>query len=121
MNERPTAPMPRKSPCRGSFLPKSRISQNDSAGRAKMIHAWVSTAALSLHQVDLGEVDRAAVAVDEKHDGQPDADLGGRDGDDEQGEDLTGRRVVEGPEGDEVDVDRVQDELDRHQHQHAVL
>ena len=29
-------------------------------------------------------------------------------------------RLVELPEGDQVDVDRVEDQLDRHQHQHAV-
>jgi len=29
------------------------------------------------------------VAVDEQHDGEPDAHLGGGDGDDEEGEDLT--------------------------------
>src|SRR3954466_4399087 len=85
-----------------------------------MIQTWLSIPS-TLHEVDLGEVDRATVAVDEQDDGQSDADLGGGDGDDEQGEDLAGGRAAVGPEGDEVDVDGVEDQLDRHQDQHAVL
>src|SRR4051812_5008095 len=86
-----------------------------------MIQTWVSMAALTLHQVDLGEVDRAAIAIDEQDDGQADADLGGGDGDDEQGEDLPGGRASNGAEAYQVDVARVEDQLDRHQHERAVL
>ena len=63
------------------------------------------------------------VAVDEQDDGQAHADLGGGDGDDEQGEDLAGDGsgvVPQGAEGDQVDVDGVEDQLDRHEHEHAV-
>jgi hypothetical protein len=42
----------------------------------------------ALHLVDLVEVDALSVPVDEQHDGEADADLGGGDGDDEQGEHL---------------------------------
>ena len=68
------------------------------------------------------EVDAVQVAVDEQHDGEADADLGGGDGDHEQREHLADRRaVVERAERDEVDVHRVEDQLDRHQHEHRVL
>src|SRR5206468_5453987 len=80
-----------------------------------------ASAPLPLHEIDLGEVDRVAVAVDEQDDGQADTDLGGGDGNDEEGEDLTGGVVVERAERHQVHVDRIEDELDGHQHQHAVL
>ena len=74
------------------------------------------------------EVDALAVAVDGQDHRQAHADFGGSNGDDEQGKHFArygsiecGFRVaVEGAEGDEVDVHRVEDELDRHQHQHGV-
>src|SRR3954451_22573419 len=120
--ESPTAPIPTQSPWRGNRFPKRRMTQNETNGRAKMIQMLDSIgAALPLHEVDLGEVDRVAVAVDEQHDGQAHAHLGGGDGDHEEGEDLAGGRVVEEPEGDQVDVDGVEDQLNRHQHEHAVL
>src|SRR5947209_17689955 len=85
-----------------------------------MIQTWLSIPS-ALHEVDLGEVDRATVAIDEQHDGEADADLGGGYGDHEQGEDLASGRAAVGAKGDEVDVDSVEDQLDRHQDEHAVL
>jgi hypothetical protein len=49
-----------------------------------------------------------------------DAHLGGGDGDDEEGEDLARHGAGHRPEGDQVDVDGVEDELDGHEHHHAV-
>jgi hypothetical protein len=72
------------------------------------------------HQVELVEVDASAVAVDGQDDRQTDADLGGGHGDDEQGEHLARDVAVHGREGDQVDVHGVEDQLDRHQHGHAV-
>ena len=49
--------------------------------------------------------------------------LGGGHGDDEQGEDLARwqRCRAMAPKAHQVDVDRVEDQLDRHEHHHAVL
>src|SRR5260221_66730 len=70
---------------------------------------------------ELVPLDRPAVAIDHHHDADADRHLDGADGDDEDGEDL--RRVVVGPdetpEGDDVQSDRVQQELDAHQHHHG--
>src|SRR3954452_7413645 len=88
---------------------------------------WASAAASNimsalspLHQAGGLEIDRGPVAVDHQHDAEPHPHLGPADGDDEQGEDLARDTAPEGAEGHEVDVDRVQDELDRHEHHHAV-
>jgi hypothetical protein len=68
---------------------------------------------------ELVERDELAVAVDEQHHRQADADLGGGDAMMNSANTwpstLPCRR-----EGDQVDVDRVEDELDRHEHQHGV-
>src|SRR5581483_9048575 len=115
------AAMPTSDPFLGSFLPKNRMIQNDTAGirgNSQALRSIVRPS--SLQRVDLGQIDRALVAVDEQDDGEADADLGGGHGDDEQGEDLARNRVPEGPEGNQVDVDGVEDQLDRHQHEHAV-
>src|ERR1017187_2132999 len=100
------------------------MTTNDAVGSAGMIHALrrnQATAPSALHHVDLVKVDRLPVAVDQEHDGQTDSHLGGGHGDDEQGKDLTCHRVVEGPEGEEVDVDRVEDQLDGHENQNAIF
>src|ERR1700682_4329057 len=105
-NETPTAAIPTSAPFFGKRFPKSRMMTNDAVGRAGMIHAFRRnqvTSRSALHEVDVVEVDGPAVAVDEQHDRQADTDLGGGDGNDEEGEDLTGDGVVESPEGEEVD------------------
>src|ERR1017187_9201894 len=98
------------------------MTTNDAVGSAGMIHALrrnQATAPSALHHVDLVKVDRLPVAVDQQHDGQADSDFGGGHGDDKQSKDLTCHGVVEGPEGKKVDVDRVEDQLDRHEDQDA--
>src|SRR5437764_3115140 len=122
--QRPTANRPISDPLNGSFLPKKRISQNEANVIAGMTQMFSSIAASALHRVELFEVDGRLVAVDEQHDGQTHADFGGGDRDDEQGEHLAGdrrRRTAHEAEGDEVDVDGVEDQLDRHEDEHAVL
>ena len=74
----------------------------------------------ALHLRQLVERDRAPVAVHHQHDRQADADLGGGDGDHEQGEDVP-VDVLSPRERDEVEVDRVEHELDGHQHDHRVV
>src|SRR5580658_198211 len=79
--------------------------------------------ASALHQVDVFDGDGAAVAEVDDEDGEADRCLGGRDGEHEHGEDLADE-IVEtqtGREGDEVDVDGEQHQLDRHQHDDDVL
>ena len=53
-------------------------------------HPPLPRPALPLEQVHLVDVDRRSVAEDQDHDRQADPDLGGGDGDHEQGEDLAG-------------------------------
>src|SRR6056297_915227 len=138
-NATPTAAMPTSAPLNGRRFPKNRITKNDSAGMAAMIQTFsrnqpeaskkvdgpsaaraTESNMSALHEVDFGEVDAALVAEDEQHDGEADTDLGRRDRDDEQSEHLTGDVAVEGREGDQVDVDGVEDQLDGHEDEHAV-
>src|SRR3954447_21711437 len=70
--------------------------------------------------VDLVEIGTVQVAVDQQHDGEPDADLGGGDRDDEEGEDLTGDLVQVRRERDQVEVHGVEHQLDAHEDEHAV-
>src|SRR5215831_6273017 len=96
MNDAPTAAMPTSAPFFGRCLPKKRIRTNEIAGTAGMIQPLFSTSRSALQLVGFVEIDAVRVAVDQQHDGQPDPDLGGRNGDDEQREDLAGDRAVEG-------------------------
>src|SRR5690606_6422679 len=68
------------------------------------------------------DVDRLAVAEQGKDDRQADSDLGGGDDDDEQRQHLAAVEPVTQPhvEGDEVEVDGVEHQLDRHQHEDRV-
>src|SRR5438552_5270816 len=119
-NDAPTARIPISEPLRGRRFPIRRMRKNEIAGRAGMIQALSSTAASALQLVDLVEVGTVDVAVDEKDDRQPDTDLGGRDGDDEEREHLARHGAGERRERDQVDVHRVQHELDAHEHEHRV-
>src|ERR1700704_2713102 len=104
--------MPISEPFRGKRLPKARIAKNDAAMIAGMSHTQCRIIAASPpHRVDFVEVDRRAIAVEEQDDGEADADFRGGDGDDEQREHLADDAVVQGTEGDEVDVHGVEDEL----------
>src|SRR5437763_15369765 len=74
--------------------------------------AWYISA---LHHVDVLDRDRAAIAVEGDDDGEPDRRFRGGDGEHDQREDLADEIAEERRERDEVDVDRKQDQLDRHQ------
>src|ERR1035437_653960 len=68
----------------------------------------------ALHQVDVLDLNRAAIAEIDDHDGEPDRRLGGGDGEGEHDEHLADH-VVEGRrEGHEVQIGGEQDQLDRH-------
>ena len=59
--------------------------------------------------------------IEDDEDGKADRRLGRGDGEHEEREDLADEIAEEGREGDEVDVDREQDQLDRHQDDDDVL
>src|SRR3954468_4054383 len=84
----------------------------------KMMAAYTPSA---FHLVDVFDRDGAAVAEIDHQDREPDRGLGGRDRQHEHGEQLADHVVQEGREGDEVQVDGEQDQLDRHQDDDDVL
>src|SRR5215216_7145071 len=97
----------------GSSAATSSITDRPLARRLARSHS-------SLHLAELVERDGAAVAVHQQHHAEPDADLGGGDRDDVQGEDLAIDVAVHEGERDEVEVHGVENELHRHQHHHGV-
>src|SRR6516165_7357300 len=72
------------------------------------------TVALPLQQINLVHVDRLLVAEEGDQDAEADGGFGGGIGDDKDSEDLS-VKAVEPREGDQVQVDGIQDEFDRHQ------
>src|SRR3954463_11039832 len=75
----------------------------------------------ALHQIDVLNRDRAAVAEIDHQDGETDRGFSGRDGEHQEREDLPDDVAEEGRERHEVDIDREQDQLDRHQDDDDVL
>src|SRR5437764_11084119 len=73
------------------------------------------------HHPDVLDLDRAAVAEIDDQDRQADRRLGRRHGQHEHSEDLADEIVEDDREGDEVDVDRQQHQLDRHHDDDDVL
>src|SRR5919201_3953182 len=71
----PTARIPMGAPPPGVRVPKKTIRKNAIAGRAGISQAWWITPASPFQEVDLVDVDRLAVAIDEDDDGQTDADF----------------------------------------------
>src|SRR5258708_6773915 len=80
-----------------------------------------TTTRLASHHVDVGNLDRPAVAEIDDKDGEADRRLGGGDGQYEHRKDLTHQIVQDYREGDEVDVDREQHQFDRHHDDDDVL
>ena len=89
-NEEADDAMPISLPWKGRRLPTNRMRTNDTAGISGDDPGVFQEPLepISPSSVDVVDVDAAAVAVEHQDDGEADADLGGRDGDDEQGEDL---------------------------------
>src|SRR4051794_11047842 len=75
----------------------------------------------ALHQIDVLNRNRAAVAEIDHQDGETDCGFSGRHGEHQEREDLPDDIAEEGRERHEVDVDREQDQLDRHQDDDDVL
>src|SRR3954469_16571894 len=86
--------------------PNSPAMAEPSRGR-KTIAGYTS----ALHHVDVFDRDGAAVAEIDHQDGKPDGRFRCGDGQHEEREDLSGEIALERREGDQVDVDREQDEL----------
>src|SRR5262245_18830353 len=76
---------------------------------------------LALHHVDIFHRDRAAIAEVDDDDGEPNGRFPCRHGQHEQSEHLADQVAHEGREGDQVDVDCQQHQLDRHQDDDHVL
>src|SRR6476659_4434066 len=77
---------------------------------------------LPFHQIDFFDAHRIAAAVDSDDEGQANRGLGGGHGDDKDGKYLTAdvRWCQVAPEGHEVDVNRVEHQLNTHQNGHSV-
>src|SRR4051812_43721844 len=75
----------------------------------------------ALHQIDVFDGDRTAIAEEYDQHSKTDRRFGGGDGENQQRENLADDVVKEGRERHEVDVDRKQDQLDRHQNDDDVL
>src|ERR1700681_4540531 len=111
----PQSPARHIAPQVTSCAPRSPIGRpkNPATKAARSGRRTATMLTLSaLHQVDVFDFDGAAVAEIDDKDGEPDRRLGGGDRQHEHGEDLADEIVQEGREGDEVDVDGEQDELD---------
>src|SRR6266404_5687651 len=75
----------------------------------------------ALHQIDVFDRDRTAVAEVDHQDRQADRGFGGGDRQHQKREYLADDVAQEGRERHEVDIDREQDQLDRHQDDDDVL
>src|SRR5688572_23861058 len=96
----------------------ARIAPINGMRTAKVyMRLWPS----ALHQIDVFDRDRAAVAEVDDEDGEADGGLGGGHGQNQHGEDLAHQVAEMRREGDQVDVDGEQHELDRHQDDDDVL
>src|ERR1035437_6737632 len=69
----------------------------------------------TLHQIDVFDRDRAAVAVIDHEDGEPDRGFRRRHREHQERVDLPDDVAEMAGKGDQIDVDREQDQLDRHQ------
>src|SRR5512139_2931436 len=87
------------------------------SGRKTMSWTFIS----ALHLVDVVHRDRAAVAEIYYEDRKADRRLAGRHGEHEHREHLSDQIAEIGGKGDEVDVHRQEDQLDRHQDDDDVL
>ena len=70
---------------------------------------------LTLQRVEVGNIDGAPVAEQHHQNGQADRRFGRRHRQDEKDEHLADRVIEKPLKGDEVEIDRQQHELDRHQ------
>src|SRR5258707_7484820 len=101
--------------------PIARPKKPEIAAASKGRKTMRATTCLASHHVDVGNLDRPAVAEIDDKDGETDRRLGGGNGQYEHREDLADQIVQDHREGDEVDVDREQHQFDRHHDDDDVL
>src|ERR1700709_973493 len=89
---------------------KPEIREPKSGAKTAMAKITVS----ALHQINILDRDRTAVAEVGDDNGETDRRLGGGDRQHEHGKDLAGEIAQRAREGDQVEVDGEQHELDRH-------
>src|SRR3569832_1589501 len=107
----------RKPPNKKPKMPASTAPAKGASGTASSVDAlrvWLMFL-LAFELVQFFDLDARLVAEQQHQDRQPDRRFGGRDGEDEEHEDLAVHVAEVVREGDEVHVDGQQHQLDRHQ------
>src|SRR5208282_1791061 len=97
---------------RRSASRKARRSEIPRGAKRLWLHTWGGSA---LHHVDVFDRDRSAVAIIANEDGKTDRRLGSRHGQNKERENLAGEIAEKGRKSNQIDIDRKQDQLDRHQ------
>src|SRR5690606_30724889 len=98
-------------PARPTWRPNRPATMAPTRG-AKAARRYAVFMSSALQAVERLGIDRIEVAEQQDQDREADRRLGGRDREDEEHEDLAGRVAEEVREGDEVQVDREQHQLD---------
>src|SRR5436305_3012958 len=122
--KRPSTADSKRAPQVTSCAPRSPITRPKKPAMIAAIRGRNTTAtakASALHHVDVLDPDRAAVAEIDDEDGEADRRLRRRYGQHEHRKGLADKVVQKDREGDEIDADREQNQLDRHQHDDHVL
>src|ERR1700730_147270 len=94
---------------------------NEAVCQGKPASTFPDHARLALHQIDVFNRDRTAVAEIHHQHGKTDRGFGGCDRQHQQRKHLSDYVAEEGRERHQVDVDRQQDQLDRNKEDDAVL
>src|SRR5262245_32065917 len=90
----------------------SRTKARNGSARTKSDKPTLGATWLATEQIEAVRLDGPANAEDRDDDGQPDGDLGDRDGNREEREDEPRHVAAEAREGDQIDVDGVEHQLD---------
>src|SRR6266568_5384604 len=77
--------------------------------------------ASTFHQIDVLHRNRAAIAVVDHENREPDRGFRRRDSEHQKSKNLADEVAEKGRKGDQIDVDREQDQLDRHQDDNDIL
>src|SRR5262249_60120569 len=93
----------------------SRTNATNGSARTASGSPTLGAIELATEQVEAVRLDGPTNAEDRDDDGQPDGDLGDRDGDREEREDQPGDVAAEARERNQVDVDGVEHQLDAEQ------
>src|SRR5580700_3989159 len=122
--KRPSTADSKRAPQVTSCAPRSPIARPKKPAMIAAIRGRKTTATAktsALHHVDVLDPDRTAIAEIDDEDGQAYRRFRRRYGQHEHREGLADEIVQKDREGDEIDADREQHQLDRHQHDDHVL